>query len=139
MIRGLVHAGIAAVALAAPALSEGLDVTVSGLRAADGNVLIFVFDAARAFDQLDVWRSVGFAEIPARTGTVRHRFGELNRGPYAVFLFHDENGDEELDSSAGRLLEGVGASGAHNPDAEPDFAAASIWPGSVNVRVHYDQ
>lgn len=138
MIRTFLHSMCAAISLNVPAFADGLDITVEGLRNGKGNVLILVFDNARAFDNLNVWRAVEYAAVPARTGAVRHRFDQLKRGPYAVFLFHDENGDEDLNATDTRLLEGVGATGAPNPDDMPDFAAASVWPGDIVVRVHYD-
>lgn len=139
MIPKLICSTFAAIALATPALPDGLDVTVDGVRNAKGNILIVVFDDANAYNTLNIWKAADYAEIPAREGQVRHEFSGLTKGPYAVFLFHDENGDEDLNATATRLLEGVGASGAPNPQDEPDFAAASVWPGTVLVRVHYDR
>lgn len=121
------------------ALADGLTVTVSDLRNGKGDVILLVFDNARAFDTLDVWKAVDYAQIPARKGQVRHSFPKLTGGPYAVFLWHDENRDEDLNATDTHLLEGVGATGADGPNDDPDFAAASVWPGAVRVRVHYDK
>ena len=77
--------------------------------------------------------------IPARTVRVAHNFGGLAKGPYAIFLFHDENGDEDLNFSGERPLEGIGVSGADAPASEPGFAEASVAPGTVTVRIFYDR
>lgn len=122
---------------ATPALPEGLTVSADGLRNSNGKVLIIIFDKARAFETLAVSKAIDIAEVPAKKGSVRHNFTKLKKGPYAIFLFHDENGDDDLNATATKLLEGVGASGAPTPQDSPDFAAASVWPGKVSVRVHY--
>lgn len=119
--------------------AQGVTLTVEGLRNDRGNVLIAVFDQARAFDRLKFASAVDFAEVPARKGQVTHHFPALTSGPYAIFLFHDENGNQDIDYKADTLLEGIGASGAPNPEDEPSFAQAAFPPGPVRVRVHYDQ
>lgn len=134
-----VAVAIAATAIAAPALAEGLTLTVDGVRNADGAVLVLVFDHPDAFAYLD-WRyAVKYAEIPARVGQVTHHFPDLTGGPYALFVFHDENGDKDLNYDSERVLEGVGASGATTPTAEPDFDEAAVRPGAVTVPLFYDQ
>ena len=122
----------------APAWAEGLNLTVDGIRNGQGNVLIAVFGDAGAYEALDFWQAEAFAAVPARPGKVVHAFPELSSGPYAVVLFHDENGDEDLNYDANRLLEGIGVSGARSPEDEPDFAQASVLPGSITIRVFYD-
>lgn len=122
-----------------PTMADGIALTVEGLRNDRGTVLVAVFDRARAFDRLQFEQAVDVAEIPARRGQVLHQFAGLNAGPYAIFLFHDENGDEDLNHRGNHLLEGVGATGAPNPEDDPDFAQASVSPGPVTVRIHYDQ
>ncbi|MES0827391.1 DUF2141 domain-containing protein [Ruegeria sp. SCP11] len=112
MSRNLLVPVLALLALAAPADADGLNVTVDGIRNAKGNIVILVFDDARAFDSLDVWSAIDYSQIPSRKGSVSHEFADLNAGPYAVLLFHDENKDEELNMTATRLLEGVGSTGA---------------------------
>jgi len=75
----------------------------------------------------------------ARPGRLTHRFADLKAGPYAVLLFHDENGDQDLNFSGDRLLEGIGASGVTAANAYPAFADAAVPPGPVTVRLHYDR
>ncbi|WP_298853003.1 DUF2141 domain-containing protein [uncultured Ruegeria sp.] len=139
MTRTLLAPAFALMALATPAAADGLNVTVDGIRNAKGNIVILVFDDARGFDSLDVWSAIDYVQVPSRKGSVSHEFADLNEGPYAVLLFHDENKDEDLNMTATKLLEGLGSTGAPNPQDEPDFTAASVWPGDVRVRIHYDQ
>lgn len=111
MKRRLAPIAVAATATAAPALAGGLNLSIDGVRNAKGSVLALVFADATAFDQLDWYSAVQYADIPARTDRVSHRFPDLEEGPYAVFVFHDENGDQDLNYSEQRLLEGIGATG----------------------------
>lgn len=139
MNRKLMGAVAAIVTITTPAVADGLNVIVDGIRNAKGNVVILIFDDARAFDSLDAWSAIDYAHVPSRKGSISHEFSDLNAGPYAVLSFHDENRDDDLNMTATRLLEGVGSTGAPNPQDEPDFKAASVWPGDVRVRIHYDQ
>ncbi len=138
MIRTLITAGLLAVTFPLAAQAQGLDLTVEGVRNDQGAILVLVFDQAEAFDQLDYLNAVDYAEIPARAGTVSHRFPNLTTGPYAVFLFHDENSDQDLNYSATSLLEGVGATGAPGSEDDPSFEEAAVPPGPVTVTLHYD-
>ena len=132
-------AAVAAISTATPAMAEGLNLTVEGIRNANGSVLVPVFDNAPAFEQLDWTNAVQFADIPARSERVSHRFADMTGGPYAVFVLHDENSDQDLNYSGERLLEGIGATGVTQSTPYPTFAQASVWPGNVSVRLYYDR
>lgn len=132
-------AAFAAISTAATASAQGLNLTVDGIRNTDGSILVLVFDKASAFEQLEWRRAVRFADIPARTGRVAHRFADLTSGPYAVFVLHDENRDQDLNHNGERLLEGIGATGATMTKPYPDFTQASVGPGDVTVHLYYDQ
>lgn len=125
--------------LPAIAQAQGITLTVEGVRNDRGYVLIAVFDKAHAFDQLRFAKAVDFAEVPARKGEVVALFPRLTAGPYAIFLFHDENGDEDLNYTSTAWLEGIGATGAPNPEDEPSFEDAAVLSGPVRVKLHYDQ
>lgn len=137
MIRLLVTTAIFSVHLGSAAMSAGLDVTVRDVRNARGQVLILVFDDARAFHEIDYKAAVGYAELPAAIGRVTHRFGNLPSGRYAVLVLHDENGDRTVNHTQDRLTEGLGSSGAPNPQDWPDFNTASVPPGKVTIKLHY--
>lgn len=132
-------AAVAAISAAAPAAAQGLNLTVDGIRNANGSVLVLVFDDARAFEQLDWMNAVQFADIPAKIGRITHRFADLTDGPYAVFVLHDENGDQNLNYSGQQLLEGTGATGVTASTPYPSFAKAAVRPGNVAIQIYYDQ
>ncbi len=129
----------AASMIATPAFAGGLNLTVDGVRNANGSVIVLVFDDKRAFERLKWRKAVHYADIPARVGNVSRSFPELTAGPYAIIAFHDENGDEDLNYNSERFLEGIGASGATEETPEPTFAEASVLPGDVTVRIYYDE
>lgn len=120
------------------ALADGVTLTVEGLRNDQGQVLVAVFDQAQAFDSLNFDKAVDFAAVPASKGQVVHQFPSLTAGLYAIFLFHDENSDQDLNFNGNTLLEGLGASGAPTPGDNPGFTAASFLPGPVRIMVHYE-
>jgi len=130
---------VAAITTASPAAAEGLNLTIDGIRNANGSVLVLVFENARAFEELDWTNAVQFADIPARSGRVSHRFADMTGGPYAIFVMHDENGDQDLNFSGQRLLEGIGASGVTESTPYPTFAQAAVGPGNVSVQIYYDE
>lgn len=142
MKRHLIAAGLTvstALATAGQAHAEGLTITAENVRNNRGTIIVLVFDEARAFDRLNYLRAADYAEVPARAGDVEVSFPGLRSGPYAVFLFHDENGDQDVNYRNGRLLEGIGATGAPNPDDDPSFAEAAVTPGRASVILHYDK
>ncbi len=145
MIRHFTKIGVVAASLIAAGMistsasAGGLNLTVDGVRNASGTIMVLVFDDAAAFEQLDWQNAIGYADIPARMESVSHSFSNLTGGPYAIFLFHDENGDQDLNVSGERLLEGIGASGADTATSEPSFAEAAVAPGDVAVRIFYDR
>ena len=133
-------AGVAAASMiATPAFADGLKLTIEGIRNMNGSVVVLVFDEKRAFERLNWREAIQYADIPARAGSLSHNFPDLTAGPYAIFVFHDENGDQDLNYNDERFLEGVGASGATMQTPEPTFAEASVMPGDVTVRIFYSE
>lgn len=104
--------------------AERLELTIEGLRSADGVVQICVSPDPDYFPHCRAHPST-FRERPraAEAGTVR--LEGLPSGNYAVALIHDENGNGELDRFAGIPREGMGFS--RNPRfsfGPPSFSAA---------------
>lgn len=125
--------------LAGQTYANGLTLTVENVRNDRGSIIVLVFDDARAFDRLDYLNVADYAEVRARTGRLQVSFPNLTEGPYAVFLFHDENQDQDVNSRNDRLLEGIGATGAPNRDDYPSFDEAAVPAGPATVILHYDQ
>jgi uncharacterized protein (DUF2141 family) len=94
-------AHVASAALLAPASAFAddaagrLDVTVRGLRSADGTVAIALFDQATRFDARS--GAIRKAYLTIDGAEARWRVEGLPPGEYALLAYHDDNGNGELD------------------------------------------
>ena len=81
--------------------------------------------------------------LPARKGVVRAVIGDLPPGTYAISVYHDANGNQELDTNMlGMPREGYGFSNdARGVAGPPSFQAASFKigadPAVVDLRLSY--
>ncbi|MEX0283555.1 MAG: DUF2141 domain-containing protein [Paracoccaceae bacterium] len=123
--------------LGGAAVAQGLTLTIDNIRNNKGKIVVLVFDSAKGFDNLDENLAIDYAEAQAKKGGLRITFPALTGGPYAAFLFHDENGDYDVNHRGGRLLEGIGATGVQSEESMPGFAEASVNAGKVRVRMYY--
>ncbi|MES2113637.1 MAG: DUF2141 domain-containing protein, partial [Pseudomonadota bacterium] len=106
------------------AQAADLTVEVAGLKNAKGKVLVAVFNRADDF----LKQPMRGAAIDARSGSVRVVIPDLPAGDYALSVFHDENGNGELDANpVGMPIEPYGfsndAMGNYGP---PSFQAALV-------------
>jgi uncharacterized protein (DUF2141 family) len=120
------------VASATETASE-LDLTVSGLRNAKGNVLICLTANAKAFP--DCSKDSAAHKLKVAAANAGHvRFDSLIPGTYAVSLIHDENNNGKLDTMMMMPREGFGFS--RNPAISfgpPKFGSASFAVGAGAV------
>ena len=119
--------------------TQGINLTVDNIRNGAGNIVVVIFDEKRSFENLQIRSAITVVEFPAKARRLTHTFPELDAGPYAIFVFHDENSDADLNFSGNRLLEGVGATGASRLESAPNFLQASVYPGPVNVHIFYEK
>jgi uncharacterized protein (DUF2141 family) len=85
-----------------------LTVTVEGVESADGMLMAGLLKANPAGGRP---QQAGGMRVQAVAGTTTITFTGLTAGDYAVRLFHDANGNGEMDSNAfGLPLEGYGFS-----------------------------
>ncbi len=118
----------------------GLNVTITNTRNAVGKVYVLVFADAAAYKSYDYTKAVGYAELQAGTHNLMASFPELNDGPYAVMILHDEDGNQDLTlDSQGYPAEGYGTSNAKTKYDDLSFAKAAIKPGKTSVKMHYLQ
>ena len=123
----------------APPVAEQLTLTIEGIRNDTGKVIALVFDQKEAFEAYDIEKTVGFQEVKAQLGNSEMPFESLASGPYAVVLFHDENGDYDLNMENGLPLEGYGTTGSKGIYDDPGFDQALVSPGTVTVQMYYLQ
>jgi len=74
-----------------------LTLVVPGLANDEGKVIIALFDSAEGFEKDGAFVRSAFVEPEDRAAV--WTFGDLPFGEYAVRLFHDENGNEKLDTN----------------------------------------
>ena len=126
-----------AVEKATNSVKQNLELHIDSIRNDKGKVIVLVYDSEKAFAADDLEKAVGFRELKAQRGKMVVDFPSLTTGPYAVSLFHDENGDYEFNMIDGIPLEGYGVSGAKHMYDSPPFARAKIAAGKVDIKVHY--
>ena len=117
-----------------------LDVTVRGLRSADGAVAIALFDQGARFDERD--GAIRKAYLTIVGGEARWSVEGLPAGDYALLAYHDENGNGELDlRPLGIPKEPIAVSnGAKRLLGPPRFESAKFAVGpqtsSVTLELH---
>lgn len=127
-------------ALEPVANSQGLTVAVSGVKNNQGSVYVFVFADKASYDAYDYTQAVGYTQLPATTDEIVKTFPELDGGPYAVGVFHDQNGDQDFNMDLnGYPLEGYGTSNARGKYDEVSYERALVQSGSVAVKMYYLQ
>lgn len=91
-----VLASLALFGLAAPmASAASLDLTITNVEAATGKVMIAVFDTDEGWKTSD---AVTTTSATAETGTLTVAIDGLTPGEIGIKLFHDVDGDGELDT-----------------------------------------
>ena len=104
-----------------------LVVRVAGVRSTNGKVWVHLWDRPHGYPSAGLKAKVR-REVPIRDGAAVASFDGLPFGTYAVFAFHDEDGDGRVKTSfIGIPTEGVGASNnAKGRMGPPSFRAASF-------------
>lgn len=137
-MRGLFALSLTALISAASAAD--LAVTVTGVRSAQGDVRIAVYDRAEGFRKEAQARAR--QAVPAAQGQVEARFSGLPAGRYAVIAYHDEDGNGRLNLRFGMIpIEGHGLSNAPEVAGPPRFQDAAFDlrepAGAIEVRLNY--
>lgn len=115
-----------------------LQVAVSGLRSARGNVTIMLYGDSRK-DFLKKGGRLARIRIPAKAGEVQVCIPVPTPGSYALSLYHDEDGNKKLTKNwLGLPIEGYGFSrdaavSYRLPELEE--AVFTALPGDTPVRI----
>lgn len=108
------------------AVAADLTVKIKDVQNANGTILMALHDGADGFPKSR--KPVAVISLDAKIGEVLAVFPDLDAGAYAISLYHDENGNKELDTNfLGVPTEGYAftnnAKGAFGP---PSFENAAI-------------
>lgn len=127
---------------ATPPATE-VDITVTGLRSAKGQVLVCMTRDARHFPDCRGDAGAYSRVVPAAAGTVHVAFKAVRPGSYAIALLHDENANGKADRALGVVpKEGFGFSrDAPVRMAPPKFDdavfAVGPAPSEQTIRMRY--
>jgi uncharacterized protein (DUF2141 family) len=134
--RILFYAFVAALIFSAgPASAARIIVTIDGLHSAQGNVFVGLYASPARFLQGN--QSDAQKKVRASTGPITVAFDNLPPGTYAVGAFHDENGNDHLDTNfLGLPIEGYALSnGVRAVMAKPTFQQAAFTVGDQGAAV----
>jgi uncharacterized protein (DUF2141 family) len=133
---------IAAMQTVAAQTGQKMTITISGLREAAGQVMVFVYNNAEDFPTKRD-RAFRTKKVPVTGSSMEVTFDGVPDGTYGVAVYHDENMNDKMDRSwYGMPKEGYGASndakGSFGPpkfdDAKFTFTAATK---SIPIIIHY--
>ena len=112
-----------------------LDIAVSGLRNAKGNVLACMTDKPAFFLKCD--KDPQSRKLRITAGQAQSiRFADVHPGTYAIAFIHDENANNKMDMTLFLPKEGFGFS--RNPKmgmGPPKFASAAFVVGAVDAKM----
>jgi len=124
--------------MAGQASAARIIVTIDGLKNAQGNVFVGLYASPAKFLQGN--QSDALKKVRASPGPITVTFDNLQPGTYAVGAFHDENGNDHLDTNfLGLPVEGYALSnGVRVVMAKPTFqqAAFTVGVGDKPVSLH---
>lgn len=89
-------ASLALTLFAASAGAADLSLRVDGVKSAEGNIMVAVYDSADSF----LKRPARTARAAATAGAVDVLIKDLPAGDYGLALFHDANGNGRMDTKA---------------------------------------
>jgi uncharacterized protein (DUF2141 family) len=125
-------------AMTAPALAARIIVKIDGVHSNRGNVFVGLYSNPRDF--LNGTHCDVFYKVKASTAPITVAFDNLRPGTYAVGAYHDENGNNHLDTSIlGLPIEGYALSNdVRAIFAKPQFyqAAFTVGSGDKPVALH---
>jgi uncharacterized protein (DUF2141 family) len=128
----------ALILIAGPASAARIIVTIDGLHSAQGTVFVGLYATPSKF--LNGNQSDAIKKVRASTGPITVAFDNLPPGTYAVGAYHDENGNDHLDTNLlGLPVEGYALSnGVRAVMSKPTFqqAAFTVGTGDKPVSLH---
>lgn len=129
-------AAILGAAMAAPAAASSLLVEASGFADSGGQALVAVFASRHSFPE-----QPRFSEAqPINAGIARWEVPNLPTGDYAVLVWHDRNGNGELDRSWGGPDEPYGYSnGVRGKRPDWDQARVTLGPDPLVVPIRIEE
>jgi uncharacterized protein (DUF2141 family) len=125
----------ALVFMAGQASAARISVTIQGVHSAQGSVFVGLYATPSKF--LNGTQNDAMRRVPASTGPMTVVFDNLPPGTYAVGAYHDENGNEHLDTNfLGLPEEGYALSnGVRAVTSKPTFQQAAFTVGDQGAAI----
>ena len=125
----------ALVFMAGQASAARISVTIQGVHSAQGSVFVGLYATPSKF--LNGTQNDAMRRVPASTGPITVVFDNLPAGTYAVGAYHDENGNEHLDTNfLGLPEEGYALSnGVRAVTSKPTFQQAAFTVGDQGAAI----
>lgn len=128
-----------------PVLAADINVTITGVRNANGSIVACLWSSGWGFPDCEKQRNnVQVIKVPAQPGTVSFNFPGVNAGKYAISVAHDQNDDGKLERHRFLKypLEGAGVSNYLTPPKFAPFHHEALFEvkepaASVTVPMHY--
>ncbi|MCX7545849.1 DUF2141 domain-containing protein [Marinicella gelatinilytica] len=107
-LRKAIATGLLILSITCSVKAADLTVTIDHIKSDEGTVYAQLFLGEDSYNNNNAAQS---AMMPAKQGAGEFTFKDLTPGDYVVRLYHDENGNQQLDMNAfGMPLEGYGFS-----------------------------
>jgi uncharacterized protein (DUF2141 family) len=125
----------ALVFMAGQASAARISVTIQGVHSAQGSVFVGLYATPSKF--LNGTQNDAMRRVPASTGPITVVFDNLPAGTYAVGAYHDENGNDHLDTNfLGLPEEGYALSnGVRAVTSKPTFQQAAFTVGDQGAAI----
>ncbi|WKD51147.1 DUF2141 domain-containing protein [Microbulbifer spongiae] len=128
--------------LSAAGQAADLSIEVHNIRNNDAQLMVAVFDTQKAYDNTDYSNAYASYTNRVHGAKLKVTFHNIPAGDYVISLFHDENGNNEMNRNFTNMpTEGYGISSAVNKYDQPDFKRAAIKADSgsrlVSIKMLY--
>ena len=125
----------ALVFMAGQASAARISITIQGVHSAQGSVFVGLYATPSKF--LNGTQNDAMRRVPASTGPITVVFDNLPPGTYAVGAYHDENGNDHLDTNfLGLPEEGYALSnGVRAVTSKPTFQQAAFTVGDQGAAI----
>jgi uncharacterized protein (DUF2141 family) len=126
---------LVSIVIVGPASAVRVIVTTDGVHSAQGSVFVGLYASPTKF--LNGNQTDAALKVPAKTEPITAVFDNLPPGTYAIGAYHDENGNNHLDTNViGMPIEGYALSnGVRAVFAKPKFQQAAFIVGEENKTV----
>ena len=123
-------------------MAGNLTIDVKDIRGTAGKLQVAVFNDEAGYKTADIDKAYAAFTLSIQPQTNAITLHDVPAGRYAVSLFHDENGNNDMETNiAGMPKEGYGTSNAPDKYDEPSFSRASVKAGDdnkvVEINMHY--